>query len=150
WGRLTKENLFQSLALRRLYADWTRRAPYLARARSSNLLAHLVASLDQAASGKAVNGAIGSPDTSLLVLGGHDTNLSNLSGMLDLSWNLPGYQPDETPPGGAVIFSLWQGSTESKLMLKIEYVAASLDQMHNAEPHRPFPDRFPHRLRSSL
>jgi 4-phytase/acid phosphatase len=40
------------------------------------------------------------------MLCGHDTNLSNLSGMLGLSLKLPGYQPDDTPPGGALVFSL--------------------------------------------
>jgi hypothetical protein len=53
-------------------------------------------------------GALDSPGTKLLILSGHDTNLSNLSGMLGPSRRLPGYQPDDTPPGGALIFSLWQ------------------------------------------
>src|SRR5450755_634837 len=53
--------------------------------------------------GKRVPGALGRPGDALLILVGHDTNLSNLSGMLHLSWHLPGYQPDDTPPGGALI-----------------------------------------------
>ena len=132
WGRLTRANLFQALELHRVYADLMRRTPYLARTRGSNLLAHLLASLEQAVSGAAVPGAIGPPGTALLILAGHDTNLSNLSGMLDLSWRLPGYQPDETPPGGALLFSLWEDAVKRQFFVRTEYLAASLDQMHDS------------------
>ena len=108
-----------------------RRTPYLARARSSNLLDHVLVSMTQAALGKPVKGALGRPGDALLVLTGHDTNLSNLSGMLGLSWRLPGYQPDDTPPGGALIFSLWHGDAgEDRVTAR--YVAQSADQMRNA------------------
>ena len=134
WGRLTKDRLYQVLELHRVYADLTRRTQYLARVRGSNLLRHILASLQQAVSGMAEPGALGPPDTSLLVLSGHDTNLSNLSGMLGVSWTLAGYQPDETPPGGAIIFSLWQDRKSSQLTVRTEYLAASLDQMRSATP----------------
>jgi 4-phytase / acid phosphatase len=68
------------------------------------------------------------------LLAGHDTNLSNLSGMLGLSWKLPGYQPDDTPPGGALIFSLWRDSDTGAYSVKLRYVAQSLEQMRYAEP----------------
>ncbi|MGC6744132.1 hypothetical protein ACP0HM_01685 [Escherichia coli] len=35
--------------------------------------------------------------TSVLFIAGHDTNLANLGGALELNWTLPG-QPDNTPP----------------------------------------------------
>ena len=89
WGRLTKDKLIQILELHTAYADLARRTPYLARARGSNLLAHICASLEQAASGKPVAGALGQPGDALAILAGHDTNLSNLSGMLDLRWRVP-------------------------------------------------------------
>ena len=133
WGRLTRENLNRVLELHAVYADLMRRTPYLARARGSNLLAHVLHSLVQAQSGGVTAGALGQPGDALLVLSGHDTNLSNLSGMLGLSWTLPGYQPDDTPPGGALIFSLWRDPTGPYYM-KLRYVAQTLDQMRNAQP----------------
>lgn len=134
WGRLTRENLDRVLELHAVYADLMRRTPYLARARGSNLLAHVLRSLEQAASGRATPGALGQPGDLLLLLAGHDTNLSNLSGMLGLSWKLAGYQPDDTPPGGALIFSLWRDTDTGKDSVKLRYVAQSLDQMRYAEP----------------
>jgi 4-phytase/acid phosphatase len=133
WGRLTKDNLFQVLELHRVYADLMRRTPYVARTRGSNLMAHILASMEQAASEETVQGALGPTKTALLILSGHDTNQSNVAGMLQLSWTLPGYQADETPPGGALIFSLWRNSDGGEFFVQAEYLAPSLDQMRNAD-----------------
>jgi 4-phytase/acid phosphatase len=127
---LTRENLLQVLELHAVYADLTRRTEYLARARGSNLLAHVLLSMKQAVLGKPEPGALGQPGDAVLLISGHDTNLSNLSGALGLSWKLPGYQPDDTPPGGALIFSLWQDGAQQWVTAR--YVAQSLDQMRHA------------------
>jgi 4-phytase / acid phosphatase len=132
WGRLTRENLLEVLSLHTLYADLMRRTPYLARARGSNLLNHVLLSMTQAALGKPVQGALGRAGDALLALAGHDTNLSNLSGMLGLSWHLPGYQPDDTPPGGALVLSLWH-SDAGEDSVTAQYIAQSPDQMRSAE-----------------
>jgi 4-phytase/acid phosphatase len=133
WGRLTRENLNRVLEIHAVYADLMRRTPYLARARGSNLLAHVWRSIEQAASGKAIPGALGQPGDALLLLAGHDTNLSNLSGMLGLTWSLPGYQPDDTPPGGALVFSLWRDAASGQYSVKLRYLAQTLDQMRNGD-----------------
>ncbi len=133
WGRLNRENLFSVLELHRAYTDLMRRTPALARVRGSNLLAHVLCSIDQAISGKPVTGALGQVGDALLVLSGHDTNLSNISGILGLSWHLPGYQPDDTPPGGALIFSVWRDSASGEYFVKTQYLAQTLDQMRNED-----------------
>jgi 4-phytase/acid phosphatase len=124
WGRLTPANLLDVMSLHTAYADLMRRTPYLARTRGSNLLSYIVKAMEQAAAGKA--------ETPLLVISGHDTNLSNLSGMLGLSWLLPGYQPDDTPPGGALVFSLWKSA--GKYSVRLQFVAQTPDQMHDGTP----------------
>jgi len=134
WGRLDADVLFRVLELHAAYDDLTRRTLYLARARGSNLLDHVLRSMEQAAAGKAVPGALGRPGAAVLILSGHDTNLSNLSGMLGLSWHLPGYQPDDTPPGGALIFSLWQQPGTRQYFVRTQYLAQTLQQMRSAAP----------------
>jgi 4-phytase/acid phosphatase len=125
---LTASNLFDVMKLHTVYADLTRRAPEAARARGGNLLSHVAASMAQAATGSTSSQALGHTGDRLLVISGHDTNLSNLSGLLGLSWQLPGYQPDDTPPGGALVFSLWRESN-NRLLVRAQYVAQTLDQM---------------------
>jgi 4-phytase/acid phosphatase len=132
WGRLDVATLLHVMELHSAHSDLTRRTPYLARARGSNLLDHLLQSMEQAVTGKASPGALGNPGAAMLLVVGHDTNLSNLSGMLGLSWHLPGYQPDDTPPGGALIFSLWQQPETRRHSVRTQYVAQTLAQMHDA------------------
>jgi 4-phytase/acid phosphatase len=134
WGRLDTGTLLRVLELHAAYADLARRTPYLARARGSNLLEHVLRSIEQAETGKAAPGALDPPGTTVLVLVGHDTNLSNISGMLGLSWHLPGYQPDDTPPGGALIFSLWQQTDSGRFLVRTQYLAQTLDQMRSSSP----------------
>jgi 4-phytase/acid phosphatase len=133
WGRLTESNLRQVMALHTAYADLARRTAYGARIRGSNLLSHLLNSLQQATSGSPVAGAIGNPGDTVLFLVGHDANLSNFSGMLNLGWLLPGYQRDDTPPGGALVFELWRGAGGA-YTVRTYYIAQSLEQMHQAAP----------------
>lgn len=129
WGRLNKENLYQVLEIHSVESDLVRRTPYLARARGSNLLAHVLESIEQATTGKSLPGALGRPGDRVLILCGHDTNLSNISGILGLSWNLQGYRADETPPGGALVFSLWRDPDSGQDFVRTQFVAQTLDQM---------------------
>jgi len=132
WGRLDESTLLRILELHATNSDLTRRTPYLARARGSNLLERVRQSIEQAESGHAATGALGPLQTRVLIIVGHDTNISNLSGMLDLSWHLSGYPPEETPPGGALIFSLWRSADAPQFFVRAQYLAQSLDQMRDA------------------
>jgi 4-phytase/acid phosphatase len=133
WGRLNERNLYDVLKLHTVYADLMRRTPALARARGGHLLSRILASIAQAASGKAVSDAIGPQAARVLVISGHDTNVSNVSGMLQMSWHLPGYQPDDTPPGGALMFSLWRDG-KGRDLVRTRYIAQTLEQMRKLTP----------------
>ncbi len=128
WGRLNEAKLQQVLEIHTVYADLMRRTPYLAATRGANLIARILGALRDAAAGKSKD--------AMLVLAGHDTNLSNLSGMLGLTWRLPGYQPDDTPPGGALVFSLWRDG-DGPYTVRVRYVAQSMMQMHEAAQGPP-------------
>jgi 4-phytase/acid phosphatase len=134
WGRLNEGGLTQIMILHTVYADLARRTPYIAQARGSNLLNHVLNSLRQAVAEKSVAGAIGKPGDVALVIMGHDTNISNLSGMLKISWLLPSYQPDDTPPGGSLVFELWRAAGGKQHSVRTYYTAQTLDQMRQAAP----------------
>ncbi len=136
WGRLDESKLNEVLAIHTAYADLARRTQYLASVQGSNLLSHILRSLEQAVSGKTVSGALGKPADRLLLLVGHDTNISHVAGLLNLSWLIPGYQRDDTPPGGSLMFRLWQGPGAG-YRVEILYLAQTLDQMRNASPLTP-------------
>jgi 4-phytase/acid phosphatase len=110
------------------YADLTRQTPYVARIQASNLLSHILRSMAQAVSGTTLGGSLGKSGDRVLVIVGHDTNLSNIAGMLGISWLLDGYQPAETPPGGALVFELWEQGTGG-FEVNTYFTAQSLEQM---------------------
>jgi len=111
-----------------------RRTPYLARANGSNLLSHMLRSIEQSAAGKVVPGALGTPLDKVLVIVGHDTNIANFAGMLGLSWLIEGYQRDDTPPGGALVFELWRHPVTGAYTVRTSYTAQTLEQMREARP----------------
>jgi 4-phytase/acid phosphatase len=136
WGRLDEAKLRQVMSVHTAYENLLRRDPYIGRASASNMLSHILKSMEQAIAGKAVAGAIGQPEDRVLVLAGHDGNVSNIAGTLDLSWLLPGYQPNDTPPDGALFFELWR-QPNGEYQVRTYYTAQTLEQMHKALPLTP-------------
>ena len=135
WGRLDASKLMEILKLHAAYADLARQTPYVARLQSSNLLSHLLRSMEQAVKGSAVPGSLGEVGDRVLIVVGHDTNISNIAGLLGISWLLDGYPPDDTPPGGALVFELWQ-QAQGEMAVSTYYVAQSTGQMRNLAPLR--------------
>ncbi|HEY0266642.1 MAG TPA: histidine-type phosphatase [Rhizomicrobium sp.] len=102
WGRMDAAALAAIMPLHNMASDLGRRTPIMA-AHNANLLARQIAALlaDNASLRIAV------PDGArLILLAGHDTNLSNIAAMLGLDWSLPG-EPDATAPDTALAFEKW-------------------------------------------
>ncbi len=133
WGRLTRVKLLEIMRIHEAYADLARQTPYVARVQASNLLSHILRSMAQAASGTTLSGSLGKSGDRVLIIAGHETNLSNLGGMLGIEWLLDGYQPMETPPGGALVFELWQQGTGA-FVVNTYFIAQSLEQMRKVLP----------------
>jgi 4-phytase / acid phosphatase len=133
WGRLDTSKLMDIMRLHAAYANLARQTQYIARVQGSNLLSHILHSMEQAVNGRSVTGSLSDPSARVLVIVGHDTNISNIAGMLGMDWLLSGYQPDDTPPGGALVFELWQQG-EGEMVVSTYYIAQSLEQMRKALP----------------
>jgi len=133
WGRLGAGKLLEILRLHAAYADLARQTPYVARLQGSNLLSHVLRSMEQAVKGSSVPGSTSKVGDRVLILVGHDTNISNIAGLLGISWLLDGYPRDETPPGGALVFELWEPA-KGEMAVTTYYVAQSLEQMRKATP----------------
>jgi 4-phytase / acid phosphatase len=133
WGRATPAQLSQVLRLHTEAFDLMQRTPYLARKMGSPLLHRVTAAVTSSRSL-----GFGPPDPAVreakfVAYVGHDTNIFNLAGMLDTTWLQPGYQRNQTPPAGALMFEVREGA-DKKLRVYSSYVAQSMDQMRNATP----------------
>ena len=133
WGRVDEHKLRELMQLHTASADLERRTYYIARGQAAPMLSAILASMQQAISQTPVGGALGKKSDRLLILVGHDTNLNNISGALGLSWLIDGRR-DDTPPGGALVFELWQNAATSKSSVRLFYTAQTLDQMRNFTP----------------
>jgi 4-phytase/acid phosphatase len=131
WGRVDLNKLREVLQLHTAEEDIAQRTGYIAHAQASNLLAHILDSMQQAVDGHAVAGALTRPGDRLLILVGHDTNLANIGGALGLSWLEDGRR-DDTPPGGALVFELWKKRDAAEYSVRTFYTAQTLEQMRNA------------------
>ena len=136
WGCVHHDELQSLLQLHAAAVDFSQRTPVIARAQAANLLRAIRLSIQQAASGHPVAGAKGKPTDRALILVGHDTNIENIAGALDLTWIVEGRR-DDTPPGGALVFELWQSRVNHQYSVRLYYTVQTLDQMRNATPLTP-------------
>ena len=140
--------MLQTFRLHTEEFDLMQRTPYLARRQGSALLQRVAAAVTggHSAGLGATDNAV--RDAKLVAFVGHDTNIANLAGILDLTWTQPGYQRNQTPPAGALVFEVRLGA-DKKQRVYSSYMAQSLEQMRKMVPltlEAP-PVRTPLRLR---
>jgi 4-phytase / acid phosphatase len=131
WGNVDEATLRDLVGLHTANSNLTERTRYLARIQSANLLEHLLLTLRQAAQQKAVPAALGRLGDRIVFVVGHDTNLSNIGGALDLSWLADGRR-DDTPPGSALVFELHEDAQSHRQFVKAFFITQTLDQMRNS------------------
>ncbi len=117
WGRADAAALQRLIGLHNASFDHSKRALPAARAGGSNLLAHLLATLQAAAGQTPAVAPLAPAHTRALLLLGHDTNLAHLAGLLDVPGPVRG-QPDAYPPGGALLLDLVRHGGRDYLQLR--------------------------------
>jgi 4-phytase/acid phosphatase len=131
WGCVDEAKLRSLLVLHTVAEDFTARTPAVARIQATKLLDQIRISLRQAATGKPVPGALSKLFDRALIFVGHDTNLANVAGLLDLNWIADGRR-DDTPPGAALVFELWRGRKTGDHFVRAYFVSQTLEQMRSA------------------
>lgn len=134
WGRIRDDKDWALLMqTRNAQTDLLARTPYIAQTNGTPLLAVVLDALTRGANGNAapppspVFGPVLPVGNRVYVLTGHDTNIANLAGMLKLDWQLPD-QPDNTPPDGALVFSLWRDPAGAQFV-RVEFIYQSMQQL---------------------
>lgn len=130
WGCVNAAQVRTLIDLHTAASDIALRTPAVAGPFSAALLQVIAASIEQAAQGQAVAGAEGRPGDKMLLLIGHDTNLSTMAGALGIDWILDGRR-DDTPPGSALIFEL-RTDNAGRRTVQVFFSAQTLEQMRNA------------------
>lgn len=132
WNRLKgAENWVTLLSLHNAQFNLMAKTPYIARHKGTPLLQQIDTALALQLDAQGQTLPI-SAQTRVLFLGGHDTNIANIAGMLGANWQLP-KQPDNTPPGGGLVFELWQNPDNHQRYVAVKMFYQTMDQLRNAE-----------------
>ncbi|GAB2507084.1 histidine-type phosphatase [Pseudoxanthomonas sangjuensis] len=119
WGRLGRDEIGKLLEFHTLKFRYEARPPYIAARAASPLAARMLEAMESG--------------PKLTVLVGHDTNIANLGGFLDLHWTVPGYPQDDPPPGGALGFEVLSDAAGTKYV-RAFYRAQTMDQVRELQP----------------
>ncbi len=128
WGRLAHPAaLGELLSLHVMASDLTEKTRAIARERGSNMLSLILSVLQ---SGHNFPGAqpAGQPVRFGLLMG-HQSNIYNVASLLDLGWRIPGAQPNEASPGGALAFEQFHEVRTGKRYVRLAYYAQTLEEM---------------------
>jgi hypothetical protein len=87
--------------------------------------------LDALAGQPVAGGPQSGPDTKMLVLSGHDSNLAWMSGVFGVDWTFPD-NPDFTAPSTALAFEVWSDGGRQYVRPVVYYLG--LDQLRSLSP----------------
>ena len=121
WGEVDAEALKTMLPVHNLVFDALNRAPDVATARGGAMLRAIRSSL------------LEEPDARVIIYAGHDTNIANTGGLLDLHWDIPEQGHNAIPPGGALLFTLWKNAS-GRREIRASFLAPTLETLHASSP----------------
>ena len=134
WGRATPGQLRDVMRLSTEQRDLLQRTPYLARKRGSALLHKVAAAVTSA---RMLGFGVLDPgvrDAAVVLYVGQDSNLWNLASLMDVSWLQAGFQRNQVPPGGALVFEVRENAKDRKLRVYTSFVAQNVEQLRSASP----------------
>lgn len=121
WGLVDRAGIERLLVFTAVKFRFQDRPLYIARAAAGPLANAMVDALTE-------------PDTARVTLfAGHDTNIADLAGLLDLHWRVPGYPVDTVPPGSALGFERLS-SEDGQLFVRAFYRSQDMEQLRNLQP----------------
>lgn len=119
WGRLSRQQIEDLLEFHTLKFYYEGRAPYVAVRAASPLASRMLKAMQDG--------------PKLTVLVGHDTNIADLGGILDLHWKVPSYPRDDPPPGGALGFEVL-ADAQGNRFVRAFYRSQTMDQVRELQP----------------
>lgn len=120
WGRASRADIERMLNFHPLKFKYENRPSYIADRAAAPIMRRLLSYLQDG-------------QVKLALMAGHDTNIADLAGMLDLHWRIDSYPADDTPPGGAIGIEMLHDQ-KGQRFIRAFYRAQTMDQLRNLEP----------------
>ncbi|MFV3127198.1 histidine-type phosphatase [Niveispirillum sp. KHB5.9] len=119
WGRVSRADIELMLNFHPVKFKYENRPGYIADRAAAPIMRQMLSYLQD-------------DKVKLALMAGHDTNIADLAGMLDLHWHIDSYPADDTPPGGAIGIELLRDKG-GKRFVRAFYRAQTMDQLRNLE-----------------
>ncbi|MFI4974608.1 MAG: histidine-type phosphatase [Caulobacterales bacterium] len=133
WGRAGSQSVIaEVMAAHERFTRLTRQNVYFAGRYGAPMARLILAALDGAAATSDQGPALG-PNSKLVDLAGHDTNLSATAGVFGLDWTLP-EEPDATAPATTLAFELWVDPASGARFVRPVLFYESLKQLRTLAP----------------
>jgi 4-phytase / acid phosphatase len=131
WGRLAGDAAIRDvLKVHRLQVDLMEKTRPIAQQKGSNMLAQIVTTLQD---GHKFPGAPGTAEPVRFgMMIGHDTNILNVAGLLNLGWEIKGFQDNEVAPGSSLAFELYKEIRTGQRYVRMTFYSQTMDQMRQA------------------
>ena len=127
WKPLTVSDLEAIAPLHNGYNALTRKDQSVARHNG----APMAQAIGKSLGGEPAFPGQGSTAARLTIIFGHDTTLENMAGFFGLDWALKN-QPDNTPPGGALVFEVYRDDKSASEFLRTSLLYQTADQLRQA------------------
>mgnify|MGYP005991318147 CR=1 FL=1 len=127
WGRATAEDVTALGAFHALEFRLLARPPYLAARNMAGLSPRIVGWLSDDAP----------TAPTIAMIAGHDTQVANLAGLLDLHWRVPGIAADDPVPGGAIVLERLSDASGQQYV-RAMYRAQSLAELRAGTARAPY------------
>lgn len=123
WGEVDGKALSKLLPLHNEVFDALNREKSVARARGGALF-------------EALKNEINDSSSRIAFFVGHDTNISNIGELSDLTWSIPDQGVNSIPPGCALVFLRWNSKTENNQYITAAVAAPSIKFLHSNDPDK--------------
>lgn len=120
WGRISRADIEAMLRFHPVKFKYENRPAYIADRAAGPIM-------------RQIAGALKDGTARLFLMAGHDTNIADIAGMLDLHWRIDSYPADDTPPGGGIGFELLRDKAGQRFV-RAFYRAQTMDQLRELRP----------------
>jgi 4-phytase/acid phosphatase len=121
WNRISPAEIEQLLVFNSIKFKYVDRPRFIAKAAAGPLA-------------KIISGTLSAPTGSrVTLLAGHDTNIADLGGLLDMHWQAASYPTDAVPPGSALGFELVSDDHQRKFV-RAFFRSQTMDQLRRLQP----------------
>jgi 4-phytase/acid phosphatase len=131
WGRVSRGEIERLLIFNSIKFNYVDRPSSIAQAAAGPLARAILEALSARAGSR------------ITLLAGHDTNIADLGGLLDMHWHAASYPADAVPPGSALGFELLSEGN-GRQIVRAFFRSQKMDQLRNLEPlssaNRPYRD----------